>query len=182
MYRLPTGQVVTISLASLSFAFLFKSIGFGFRLCIFLALVFGVWNSHETILNSLQRVKDAYLAIRSWWSDERVDLKTLLKSLNKKPDALKNFRLNHKAIFKLPLSRKTLLKAVNENGDMAQDCTQATKSIIDSIEKELVEMNPKLTISASLIRHLNTVLDSLTGCDYTISVLADLIQSIDVAI
>lgn len=133
MYRLQNGQVVTISLISLIFAFFFKSVYWGFRVAVVFASVLAVWNSHVAILQTIEKGRDAYLAVYSWLFDERVDLGTLLKKLNKKPDAIKNFRLHHKAIFKLPLSRKILLATVNEKQEMMTDCTKATQDIIESI-------------------------------------------------
>ena len=43
-------------------------------------------------------------------------------------------------------------------------------------------MNSKLTIGSSIVAYLNKALDTLTGCEYAISILADLISMIDLAV
>ena len=133
MYRLNNGQVISISLTSLIFAFLFKSFYWGFRIMLLGGAVTAVWNSHRAILEMGEKVWNAYLSIKSWLYDEKIDLASVLKKLNTKPDAIKNFRLNHKAVFKLPLSRRTLLSAVNDKEDMTKPCHESVKAIIESI-------------------------------------------------
>jgi hypothetical protein len=182
MYKLNNGQVVSISLTALVFAFFFKSLYWGFRISVFLAVIAAVWNSHLALTEAADKVKNAYLSIKSWFYDEHIDLASVLKRLNTKPDAIKNFRLNHKAVFKLPVSRRTLLSVLNDKDDMSKPCHDSVKAIIGSIESELVSLDSKLTIGKSIAKHLEAVLDNLTGCEFAISILADLIQSIDVAV
>jgi len=43
-------------------------------------------------------------------------------------------------------------------------------------------MNSKLTIGAHIVVYLNNALSSFTGCEYAISILADLISMIDLAV
>jgi hypothetical protein len=74
-----------------------------------------------------------YQWIKSWLYDEKVDLGSLLRKLNPKPESLKTFRLTHRAMFKLPLSRKELLSAINDNYDMAKPCKSSVQQIIQTI-------------------------------------------------
>jgi hypothetical protein len=76
---------------------------------------------------------NAYYWIKSWLYDEKVDLKSLLKKLNPKPEALKTFRLTHRAMFSLPNSRKALLNVINDNYDMVSPCRSSVQHIIESI-------------------------------------------------
>jgi|LauGreDrversion4_2_1035121.scaffolds.fasta_scaffold475420_1 hypothetical protein len=43
-------------------------------------------------------------------------------------------------------------------------------------------MNNKLTIGNPIIVYLNNALSTLTGCEYAISILADIISMIDLAV
>ena len=76
---------------------------------------------------------NTYQWVRSWLYDEKVDLKSLLRRLNPKPDSLKTFRLTHRAMFKLPLSRKELLSAINDNYDMSKPCKSSVELIVQTI-------------------------------------------------
>lgn len=133
MYKLKNGQVVTLSIFSLIFAFAFKSVYWGVRFGLVMGAVGIIWNSHVALTEVYQQIKNAYLSLKSWFYDEHVDGKSFLKSLNTKPDSLKNFRLHHKSIFKLPLSRRAILSVINENEDMTKPCEGSMKTIVETI-------------------------------------------------
>ena len=92
-----------------------------------------IWNSHVALTEVYQQIKNAYLSLKSWFYDEHIDGKSFLKSLNTKPDSIKNFRLHHTSIFKLPLSRRAILSVVNENEDMTKPCEGSMKTIVETI-------------------------------------------------